>query len=130
MHIIATIISPYLQYFIDFFFKNGIFPESCTLAEVIPLYKKGNKLDLNNCRPISILTCFSKIIERLIYNRLQQLLKKHSVVHKQWCKKTRKLYSSKSFVTDKKTTWSKVQSTDQKKYLSKSKKVVILKLLK
>ena len=45
-------------------------------------------------------------------------------------KSTRKLYSSKSFVTDKKTTWSKVQSTDQKKYLSKSKKVVILKLLK
>ena len=45
-------------------------------------------------------------------------------------KSTWKLYSSKSFVTDKKTTWSKVQSTDQKKYLSKSKKVVILKLLK
>ena len=36
-------------------------------------------------------------------------------------KSTQKLYSSKSFVTDKKTTWSKVQSTDQKKYLSKSK---------
>ena len=45
-------------------------------------------------------------------------------------KSTQKWYSSKSFVTDKKTTWSKVQSTDQKKYLSKSKKVVILKLLK
>ena len=45
-------------------------------------------------------------------------------------KSTRKLYSSKSFVTDKKTTLSEVQSTDQKKYLGKSKKVVILKLLK
>ena len=82
MRIAATIISPYLQYFIDFFFKNGIFPESCTLAKVIPLYKKGNKLDPNNYRPISILTCFSKILERLIYNRLQQFLKKHSVIHK------------------------------------------------
>ena len=37
MRIAATIISPYLQHFIDFFFKNGIFPESCTLAKVIPL---------------------------------------------------------------------------------------------
>ena len=82
MHIAATIISPYLQYFIDFFFKNGIFSESCTLAKVIPLYKKGNKLDPNNYRPISILTCFSKILERLLYNRLQQFLKKHSVIHK------------------------------------------------
>ena len=85
MHTAATIISPYLQYFIDFCFKNGIFPENCTLAKVIPLYKKGNKLDPNNYRPISILTCFFKILERLIYliyNRLQQFLKKHSVIHK------------------------------------------------
>ena len=46
------------------------------------LYKKGNKLDPNNSRPISILTCFSKTLKRLIYNRLQQFLKKHSVIHK------------------------------------------------
>ena len=82
MHIAATIISPYLQYFIDFFFKSGILPESCTLAKVIPFYTKGNKLDPNNYRPSSILTCFSKILERLIYNRLQQFLKKHSVMQK------------------------------------------------
>ena len=82
MHIAATIISPYLKDFIDFFFKNGIFPESCTLAKVIPLCENGSKLDPNNYRPISILTCFSKILERLIYNRLQQVLKKHSVIHK------------------------------------------------
>ena len=82
MHTAATIISLSLQYFIYFCFKNGIFPESCTLAKVIPLNKKGNKLDPNNYKPISILTCFSKILERLIYNRLQQFLKKHSVIHK------------------------------------------------
>ena len=82
MHIAATIVFPYLQYFIDFFFKNGIFPERCTLAKVILLYEKGNKIDPNNYKPISILTCFSKVLERLIYNRLQQFLKKHSVIHK------------------------------------------------
>ena len=82
VRIAATIISPYLQYYIDFFFKKGIFSESYTLAKVIPLYKKGNKLDPNNYRPISILTCFSKILERIIYNRLQEFLKKHSVIHK------------------------------------------------
>ena len=37
-------------------------------------------------------------------------------------KSTQKLWSSKSFVSDEKTTWSNEQSTDQKKYLSKSKK--------
>ena len=82
MRIAATIISPHLMYFIDFFFKNGKFFESCTLAKVIPLYKKRNKRDPNNYRPISILTCFSEILERLIHNRLQQFLKKHCVIHK------------------------------------------------
>ena len=54
---------------------------------------------------------------------LDQLYK--CVVEISGVKSTRKLHSSKSFVTDKKTTRSRVQSTDQKKYLSKSKKVVI-----
>ena len=82
VRVAATLISSYLQYFIDFFFKNRIFPESCTLAKVIPLHEKDSKLDPYNYWPISILTCFSKILERLIYYRLQEFLKKHSVIHK------------------------------------------------
>jgi len=78
----ATAIAPYLQYFIKFSFKNGVFPDSCTLAKIIPLYKKRNKTDPNNCRPISLLSCFSKILEHLIYNRLLKFLKKHNVIHK------------------------------------------------
>ena len=44
MHIAATIISPYLQYFIDFFFKSGILPESCTLAKGSHFIKRGINL--------------------------------------------------------------------------------------
>jgi hypothetical protein len=35
-----------------------------------PLYKKGNKEDVNNYMPISLLTSFSKILEKVIHTRL------------------------------------------------------------
>lgn len=49
---------------------QGIFPESLKLAIVLPLHKKGNANDLNNYRPVSLMSVFSKILESLMYNRL------------------------------------------------------------
>jgi len=39
---------------------SGIVPESFKLAKVIPIFKKGSCLDLNNYRPISLLSVFKK----------------------------------------------------------------------
>ena len=61
--IAATIIAPYLQCLFEFSFLNDIFPEQCSLAKLILLHKKGNRTNPSNYRPISILTCFSKILE-------------------------------------------------------------------
>ena len=70
LRIAAPNVAPYLQCFIEFAFVNGIFPENCTRAKIIPIYKKGDKTDTNNYRPISSLTCFATILERLIYGFL------------------------------------------------------------
>lgn len=43
-------------------------------AIVKPLYKKGSRLDKNNYRPIYILSTFSKILEKLLLNRLNSFL--------------------------------------------------------
>jgi potassium voltage-gated channel Eag-related subfamily H protein 8 len=52
-------------------FETGIFPEWLKLAKVKPLYKKGNIHKVQNKTPISILSDFSKILEKLMYdNRL------------------------------------------------------------
>ena len=39
---------------------------------IIPLFKKGNKKDIKNYRPISLLTSFSKIFEKVIHARILQ----------------------------------------------------------
>ena len=78
LKVASTIIAPSLQ----FSFINGIFPENCSLAKIIPLHKRGNRTNPSKYRPISILTCFSKILERLMYYRFLEFFKKNNVVHK------------------------------------------------
>lgn len=53
---------------------NGKFPDSLKIAKVTPVYKSGSKSDTGNYRPISVLPIFSKIIEKVIYNRLEVFL--------------------------------------------------------
>ena len=52
----------------------GIFPQSMKIAKVAPFYKSGKKNLMTSYRPISVLSCFSKILERIMYNRLYSYL--------------------------------------------------------
>ncbi|CAH2087310.1 unnamed protein product [Euphydryas editha] len=52
--------------------KNGIFPEEWKKARIVPVYKKGDRVDVKNYRPISILSCFSKLFESLVYPSLSK----------------------------------------------------------
>ena len=51
------------------------------VAKIVPLFKTGKTEERTNYRPISILTCFSKIFEKLIYSRLISFFQKNSVQH-------------------------------------------------
>ncbi len=48
-------------------FTSGVFPDCIKVAKVIPSYKKNEHYIVGNYRPISILSCISKIIERLMH---------------------------------------------------------------
>jgi hypothetical protein len=61
-------------------FETGIFPERLKLAKVKPLYKKGNIHEVQNYRPISILSVFSKILEKLMYNSLTSFIIKNNIL--------------------------------------------------
>ena len=59
-----------LKHIFDLSFENGIFPDSLKIAKVTPVYKSGDSSSLSNYRPISLLPCFSKMLERITYRRL------------------------------------------------------------
>jgi len=63
------IISP-LTYNCNKFLFSDVFPERLKYAIIRPVYKKGDKLLTTNYRPISLLTSFSRIFEKVIYSRL------------------------------------------------------------
>ena len=50
--------------------NTGVFPTRLKYSIITPLHKKGDKSEESNYRPISLLTSFSKMFERIIYNRL------------------------------------------------------------
>ena len=52
-------------------FLTGFFPDELKISKVTPVFKKGDKNEAGNYRPISILPAFSKIYERAIYARLE-----------------------------------------------------------
>ena len=60
--------------------SQGIVPTECKIAKVIPLYKSGDKTAMNNYRPVSILPLFSKIYERVMYNRLINFFEKNNTL--------------------------------------------------
>lgn len=55
---------------------DGSFPDDLKCAKIIPIFKNGDSLSIENYRPISILFDFSKIIEQVIFERIQNFTKK------------------------------------------------------
>ena len=53
--------------------ETGHFPRSWTKATIVPLFKKGEKGDCNNCRPISLTSQPAKILTKILLDRLKSL---------------------------------------------------------
>ncbi|XP_057305463.1 uncharacterized protein LOC130642393 [Hydractinia symbiolongicarpus] len=72
---VKTELSVPLSKLINLSFTSGIFPSNLKTARVIPIHKKGSKLEFTNYRPISLLSNIDKIFEKLIYNGCMGFLK-------------------------------------------------------
>ena len=95
LKLFIQIIAPLLTILFNNCLRSGIFPNELKVARVIPLYKSGDKSDITNYRPISLLPVLSKIFEKLIHSRMTKFFdenndiynkqfgftKKHSTVH-------------------------------------------------
>ena len=81
LKMIAHSISPALAILINESFVIGIFPDKLKVAKVIALHKKGAANNVSNYRPISLLSIFSKIFEKVMYKRLYTFLEINEVLH-------------------------------------------------
>ena len=61
-------------------FNEGIFPDKNKLAKVVPIHKDGSTKEINNYRPISLLSIFSKIMEKIVAVRLNNFLELLSII--------------------------------------------------
>ena len=81
LKIVGCSISPLLALLMNHSFQSGIYPDTFKIAKVISLFKKGNPELPSNYRPISLLSIFSKIFEKLMYKRLYSFLEVHNILY-------------------------------------------------
>jgi hypothetical protein len=67
--IVREIATP-LSYIFNLSIETGVFPHMLKQCRVIPIYKAGNRLDVDNYRPISLLSSISKILEKNVAEKL------------------------------------------------------------
>ena len=63
-----------LKHLLDSSLQRRVFPDLGEIAIVSPAFETGDTADISSYRPNSILPCFSKILERVMYNRLYKYL--------------------------------------------------------
>ena len=61
---------------------EGVFPSEIKLANVVPIFKSGDSTKMSNYWPILILSFFSKILEKLMYNVVNNFLYKNAIIYK------------------------------------------------
>ena len=78
----APVICDYLTVIFNKSFDEGTFPDLLKVAKVIPVHKSGSAFEASNYRPISLLPIISKVLEKLMHNRLYSFLKKEKILYK------------------------------------------------
>ncbi|XP_065664765.1 uncharacterized protein LOC136086395 [Hydra vulgaris] len=63
---VFDIVEPSLFHIFNLSLKSGHIPDKLKIAKITPIFKSGDETNISNYRPISVLPCFSKLIERII----------------------------------------------------------------
>ena len=82
LKLIADLIVTPLTKIISKSFTSGVFPDALKISKVIPIHKGNSPEEINNYRPISLLSIFDKIIEKLVHKRLYNFLEQNNILYK------------------------------------------------
>ena len=81
LKLISPTISPLLSKIFNECFTEGIFPDCLKTAQITPVYKKDSLIEIENYRPISLLSNIGKLIEKLLHERIYKFLEKENLLY-------------------------------------------------
>ena len=70
---IDYIVKP-ITFIVNIYISTGVVPADLKTARVVPLFKKSDKTQPGNYRPVSILSVVSKIVEKVVYEQVETYL--------------------------------------------------------
>ena len=76
LKIICKYIAEPLSHIINTCIERATWPDALKEAEIVPIYKSGDKHNVTNYRPISLISNTGKVFEKILYNRIYEFLKK------------------------------------------------------
>ena len=74
------VLVPQLVFLFNLSFSLGCFPDKWKRATIVPLYKGGDRTEVSNYRPVSLLPLPGKILERIAHAKLVEFLNNHNVI--------------------------------------------------
>ena len=70
-----------LEHIFNISLQTGVFPDGMKIARVIPSFTNGNINDFTNYRPISLLSQFSKILEKIFHNHMMLFVEENNILY-------------------------------------------------
>ena len=77
----APQLAPVITHIINLSIVTKTVPDDLKCAKIIPLFKKKSRLDVGNYRPVSILSCMSKILEKCIFTQIDSYLREKQILY-------------------------------------------------
>ena len=77
----SAVIAPALTDILNTSIRLGTYPSKLIMAKIIPVFKGDDDTDANNYRPISLLSNFNRVFEKIIHKRLTSYIDKHDLLN-------------------------------------------------
>ena len=80
----VKICNDFIKKLLSIIYKNcittGISPSAWKKSNIVPVHKKKDKQFVSNCRPVSLLPIFSRVLEKILFNSIfEYLFTKNSI---------------------------------------------------
>ena len=77
----CDILSPVLSNIFNTSITSGVHPSKLKISKITPIFKSEDETDASNYRPISLLSSFNRIFEKLLYYRMKDFIDKNKLIH-------------------------------------------------